>query len=161
MNIRLYVTSLLLGFASAGASAQWDPASASGVWVNPGFYTAHFKSNAGLRNENPGLGVEWPVSPWVSLTVGRFHNSDGRISNYAGAYVMPWQWGHWRLGAVAGGFDGYPKVQNGGWFPALIPVAAYERGHWGMNVGFVPEIAGRLHGGVSFQLKFRLEAPSQ
>jgi hypothetical protein len=151
----------LLACVHVPASAQWNPAPLAGVWVNPGFYSVHFDRDAGLRSDNPGIGVEWPVSRWVSLTAGRFRNSDNAISNYAGAYVMPWNWGSWRFGAVVGGFDGYPKVRDGAWFPALIPVVAYESRHWGLNVGVVPEIQGRLHGAISFQLKFRLEAPAE
>lgn len=155
---RLLLIPLLAGIA-APAAAQWQPAPLSGVWVNPGFYSVHFDRNAGLRDDNPGIGFEWPVTPMVSLTAGRFRNSDRAISNYVGAYVMPWRVGAWRFGAVIGGFDGYPRAFNGGWFPALIPVAAYEGTHWGLNLGIVPTISNRLHGAISVQLKFRWEAP--
>ena len=156
---RLLVASLLAG-SSLPALAQWQPAPLSQVWVNPGFYSYHFETDAGLRNGNPGLGFEWPVSPMVSLTAGRFRNSDNALSNYVGAYVMPWNLGGWRIGAVVGGFDGYPNAYHGGWFPALIPVVAYEKGHLGLNVAFVPTIENRLHGAITFQVKFRWEAPT-
>jgi hypothetical protein len=158
-KFRLLVVLLLVG-VSAPALAQWQPAPLSGVWVNPGFYSIHYDRDAGLRDQNPGLGFEWPVSPMVSVTAGRFRNSNNALSNYVGAYVMPWQIGSWRFGAVVGGFDGYPNAYNGDWFPALIPVVAYEAAHWGLNVGIVPTISNRLYGAISLQLKFRWEAPS-
>lgn len=163
MNLRnrLLAAPLLAGLCSpALAQWEWQPAPLSQVWVNPGFYSIHFDRNAGLRDGNPGLGFEWQVTKWVSLTAGRFRNSDDRMSNYAGAYVMPWSWGAWRFGAVVGGFDGYPKANDGGWFPALIPVISYERRYVGLNVGIVPEIKDRLHGAISFQLKFRFDGPA-
>jgi hypothetical protein len=61
-----------------------------------------------------------------------------------------------KLGAVVGAFNGYPNAYDGGWFPALIPVAAMEGSQFGVNVAFVPTIANKLHGGVSFQLKYRV-----
>ena len=159
-RLRLLLAPVLAGI-SAPVIAQWQPAPLSQVWVNPGFYSVHFDRDAGLRDGNPGLGFEWPVSPMVSLTAGRFRNSNSAMSNYVGAYVMPWSLGHWRFGAVVGGFDGYPNAFNGGWFPALIPVVAYEHGHFGLNVGIVPTISNRLYGAISLQLKFRWDVPVQ
>lgn len=159
-RLRLFLVPILAGI-SAPVIAQWQPAPLSQVWVNPGFYSVHYDRDAGLRDGNPGLGFEWPVSPMVSLTAGRFRNSNSAMSNYVGAYVMPWSLGRWRFGAVVGGFDGYPNAFNGGWFPALIPVVAYEQGHFGLNVGIVPTISNRLYGAISLQLKFRWDVPVQ
>jgi hypothetical protein len=145
---------------ATSAVAQWQPAPLSQVWVSPGFYSYHFDRDAGLEDLNPGVGIEWPVHPMVSLTAGRFRNSNDAMSNYVGAFVMPWRWGDWRFGAVVAGFDGYPNYRDGGWFPALIPVVAYEARRWGLNVGFVPKIDDRLYGAISFQFKFRWEAPA-
>jgi hypothetical protein len=61
-----------------------------------------------------------------------------------------------RLGAVVAGFSGYPQMRDGGWFPALIPVATVEYKRVGVNVGFVPSYRDRLYGGISLQLKFKL-----
>ena len=58
-----------------------------------------------------------------------------------------------------GGFDGYPRANNGGWFPALIPTAAIEGRNWGLNIAVVPSIKNRLYGAVSFQLKYRFSGP--
>jgi hypothetical protein len=29
------------------------------LWVNAGFYSAHFDAQKGLRNANPGIGLEY------------------------------------------------------------------------------------------------------
>jgi hypothetical protein len=61
------------------------------------------------------------------------------------------------IAATAGRFyNGYPHMRDGGWFPALIPVATVEYKRFGVNFGFVPTYKDRLYGGLSVQLKFRL-----
>jgi hypothetical protein len=147
---------LALGTLPGAALAQ---APLSQVWINPGFYSYHFDRNENLADGNPGLGVEWPINETFSLTAGGFRNSDRERSYYLGAYVMPFEWGGVKFGAAIGGFNGYPNYRDGGWFPAIIPTAAIEGRHWGLNIGFIPEYKDRLHGAISFQLKFRFEAP--
>jgi hypothetical protein len=137
------------------AHAQLD---ASRLWLNAGFYSAHFDTDQGLRNANPGLGFEYALNDTWSVTAGRFRNSNNANSNYAGAYYQPWRMGNVKLGVVAGFFNGYPNAFDGGWFPALIPTASLERGHWGLNVAWVPPLDNRLYGAVSFQVKYRWRA---
>ena len=134
------------------ACAQVD---ISQVWVNPGFYSLHFDRNKGLEDANPGIGIEWPIDKTFSLTAGMFRNSDRDRSHYAGVYVMPFEFHGVKLGAVVGGFDGYQMTNNGGWFPALIPTAAIEGRHWGLNIAIIPSIKDKLYGAISFQLKYR------
>ena len=129
---------------------------ANRLWLNAGFYSAHFDTNKGLRNANPGLGFEYKVDDTWSATAGRFINSDNAHSSYIGAYYQPWTLAGAKLGVVGGAFTGYPKAFNGGWFPAVIPVATWEGPHVGLNVALVPPLKDRLYGAVSFQLKFRL-----
>jgi hypothetical protein len=131
----------------------------SQVWINPGFYSLHYDRNAGLEDANYGIGIEWPLTDMVSFTAGGFRNSDRLTSHYFGMYVMPFEWRGIRFGAAIGAFDGYPRMRQGGWFPALIPVVAFEHGRLGLNVGIIPEYKDRLYGAISFQLKFRFEAP--
>lgn len=127
----------------------------SQVWVNPGFYSLHFDRNKGLEDANPGIGVEWPIDQTYSITAGAFRNSDRDRSNYIGLYVMPFEFHGVKLGAVVGGFDGYQMTNDGGWFAALIPTAAFEGKHWGLNIAIIPSIKNRLYGAISFQLKYR------
>lgn len=126
------------------------------LWLNAGFYSAHFDTGKGLRNANPGLGFEYKLDDNWSATAGRFMNSDNAHSNYIGAYYQPWTVAGAKLGVVGGAFNGYPKAFNGGWFPAIIPVATWESQRFGLNVALVPPLKDRLYGAVSFQLKFRL-----
>jgi hypothetical protein len=135
------------------AQAEFD---ASRLWLNAGFYSAHFDTDKGLRNANPGLGFEYKLDDRWSATAGRFINSDNAHSSYIGAYYQPWTFAGARLGVVGGAFNGYPKAFNGGWFPAVIPVATWEGQRFGLNVALVPPLKDRLYGAVSFQLKFRL-----
>lgn len=134
------------------ARADFD---ASRLWLNAGFYSAHFDTDKGLRNANPGLGFEYKLDNTWRATAGRFINSDNAHSSYVGAYYQPWTVSGIQLGVVGGTFNGYPKAYNGGWFPAIIPTASLESGHWGLNVALVPPLKDRLYGALSFQLKFR------
>jgi len=52
------------------------------LWVNAGFYSAHFDTDKGLRNANPGIGVEYRIDPLWSATAGRFRNSNNADSSY-------------------------------------------------------------------------------
>ena len=128
----------------------------SELWVNPGFYSYHFQRDKGFDDTNPGFGAEYRFSTVASLTAGRFHNSDRQMSNYAGVYYQPWAIGPVRLGAVVGGFNGYPKMRDGGWFLAAIPVISMEYQRVGVNFAIVPTYKERLHGAFSVQLKFKL-----
>ena len=143
---------LLCGAVQAQTDTGFE---AKRLWLNAGFYSAHFDTDKGLRNANPGLGLEYRLNDAWSATAGRFTNSDSATSSYIGAYYQPWTVAGVKLGAVAGAFNGYPKAFNGGWFPALLPVATWEQGQWGLNVALVPPLKDRLYGAVSFQLKFR------
>lgn len=151
---------LALSLLAGSAQAQTEPApllDASRLWINAGFYSAHFDRDKDLRNANPGLGLEYRLNTDWSLTGGRFINSDNARSSYLGAYYQPWRFAGARWGVVAGAFNGYPKAFGGGWFPALIPVATWERGLLGLNVALVPPLQDRLYGALSFQLKLRLK----
>ena len=146
---------LFASTAALSAHAEFD---ASRLWVNAGFYSAHFDSDKGLRNANPGIGLEYRIDPQWSATAGRFRNSDNADSSYVGVYYQPWTYAGVKWGGVIGAFNGYPNAFNGGWFPAVIPTATLESGHWGLNVALVPPLKDRLYGAVSFQLKYRFRA---
>ena len=128
------------------------------LWVNAGFYSAHFDKDKGLRNANPGVGFEYTLNEHWSATAGRFINSNDANSSYVGAYYQPWRVGSVKLGVVAGAFNGYPKAFDGGWFPAVIPTVSLESGRWGLNVALVPPLKDRLYGALSFQLKYRFQS---
>jgi len=126
------------------------------LWINPGFYSAHFDTDKGLRNSNPGFGVEAAINEDWSATAGGFTNSNNARSNYVGVYYQPWHWGAWKAGAVVGGFNGYPNAFGGGWFVAALPVVTLEGERFGLNIALVPPLQNRLYGAISFQLKVKL-----
>jgi hypothetical protein len=124
--------------------------------LNGGLLTYHYLTDTGLNNNNLGLGAEYRYSSIYSVTAGQFNNCDYQISHYAGWYWQPLAWGRVGLGAVISAFDGYPKMQNGGWFIAAIPVASMEFGSVGANIAIVPTYKDRLYGAVSLQIKLKL-----
>lgn len=159
MRIQPLVCVLLLSLASAAHADQFTLAESQPLhefWLNGGFYSHHFQTDKGLNNNNYGLGLEYRYSTTSALTAGQFYNSDRQTSHYAGWYWQPVAIGSLRLGGVIGGFDGYPKMRNGGWFPAVIPVASIEYQRVGMNIAVVPTYRDRLYGAISLQLKVKL-----
>jgi hypothetical protein len=126
------------------------------LWISPGFYSYHFDRDRNLNDSNPGIGAEYRFSTVASATAGRFYNSDRKYSNYAGVYYQPITLGPLRLGAVVGGFDGYPKMRNGGWFLAAIPVISVEYQRVGVNFAVIPKYKDRLYGALSIQLKLKV-----
>ncbi len=157
MNIKGRAGALALTlFTCSGALAQDEQPFRKQMWLDTGFATYHFQGDLDLNGRNPGIGVEYRFSETSALTAGRFFNSDRQHSRYAGMYYQPWTVQGVKLGVVAGGFDGYPKMRNGGWFLAAIPTATFEYQRVGVNVAIVPTWKNRLHGGISVQLKFKL-----
>jgi hypothetical protein len=155
MNLRKFCAFALTLLACSSASAQ-ESERLNQVWIDSGFATYHFQKELDLNGRNPGIGVEYRFSESSALTAGRFFNSDRQHSLYAGMYYQPWTVKGVKLGAVVGGFNGYPKMRDGGWFLALVPVATFEYQRVGVNVAFVPTYKERLHGGISIQLKFKV-----
>jgi hypothetical protein len=126
------------------------------LWLDSGFATLHFDRDRNLNGGNRGLGAEYRFSDTLAATAGRFLNSDRAWSNYAGVIWQPYALGPVRLGAAIAAFDGYPKMRDGGWFPALVPTATFDYGRVGVNVGVIPTYKDRLYGGISVQLKLKL-----
>ena len=161
---------MLAACASADAGAQEQPqgaqdkdlftktdtSAAREFWIDSGFATWHFNQDKNLNGGNRGLGLEYRFSGSTALAAGRFVNSDRAYSNYAGVIWQPWAIGPVRLGAAIAGFNGYPKMRDGGWFPAAIPTLTVDYERVGVNVGIVPTYKDRLYGGISVQLKLKL-----
>jgi hypothetical protein len=61
-----------------------------------------------------------------------------------------------RAGVIVGAFDGYPRMRDGGWFPAALPAASIEYGRLGVNLTIVPTYKDRLNGAVALQFKLRV-----
>lgn len=129
------------------------------IWGASGFWSHHTQHESRYREVNRGLGLEWVFTPQWQLNVGRYSNSVYRQSNYLQAGWMPldFRWGplRTRAGASIGVVNGYPRVRNGGYFPAVVPALSVEAWRVGMNVVYIPSV-GTTDGAVAAQLKVRL-----
>lgn len=136
-----------------------DPSAGSGqtksVWINPGFISHHFERNKGLKENNYGLGMQIALSQTNSIMGGEFRNSHDVCSRYLAWVWQPYRIGPARLGLLAGGIDGYPKMKNGGWFPVAVPVVSFEYKSVGINFTLVPSYKDKLHGAMVAQFKLR------
>lgn len=164
-NAYLLLTVIALGLTSTAAIADADNDNSfhmieskplAELWLNAGFYSYHFQTEKNLDNNNIGLGTEYRYSTIHSITAGRFHNSDRLTSDYVAWYWQPVAWGPIRLGALVGAIDGYPRANNGAWFPLVLPVASYEYKNIGISFTVVPTYQDMLYGAISLQLKLKL-----
>lgn len=126
------------------------------LWFASGFTSYHFQTDQHLRNDNLGAGLEYRYSNNSSVMAGRFNNSDWQVTRYAAWLYQPLSVGYARLGFAVGVFDGYPKINNGRNFAAVVPLLGVEYKNLGANMTFVPTFHNRLHGSVSLQVKFKL-----
>jgi hypothetical protein len=133
-----------------------EPQSKSEFWINPGMASYHFEQDKNFNGANWGAGLEYRFNTVASVTAGRFYNSDREYSNYAGLYYEPIAIGPIKLGAVVGGFSGYPAANHGGWFAAALPALTWEGERIGANVFVIPTVGDRVHGAISLQLKFKV-----
>jgi hypothetical protein len=160
MRALFLAAALLLPVSAIAQDGSWftkiesDPKSE--FWLDTGFATYHFDSDKDLNGANKGLGAEYRFNGSTAATVGRFYNSDRQWSNYAGVIWQPYAIGQVRVGLALAAFDGYPKMRDGGWFPAAIPTLTYDYKRVGVNVGIIPSYKDRLYGGISVQLKLKL-----
>jgi hypothetical protein len=156
----LAASAALASVAAPAHADEWitaiDPAPTSELWLDSGFATLHFDRDKNLNGGNRGLGAEYRFTGTLAATAGRFVNSDRLYSNYAGVIWQPYAIGPVRLGAAIAAFDGYPKMRDRGWFPAIIPTFTAEYERVGVNVGVIPSYKDRLYGGISVQLKLKL-----
>lgn len=154
---------IVLVFMSAMATAEtWGPFEVveakpiSELWLNPGFYSYHFDKNMGFNDNNLGFGGEYRYSTRNAIVAGAFHNSDWKTSRYVAWNWQPLALGPVRLGAVVGTIDGYPKAFNGGWFPAVLPVASFEYHRIGANLLYTPGYKDRVYSSLSLQIKVKV-----
>lgn len=130
------------------------------VWLTPGMYSYHFNRDKGLRDANPGLGIEVGFAPNQAVMAGTYINSNNARSRYIG-----WAWRPLRrrfvglqieAGAAVALIDGYPFYKDGGWFAAPLPLVSIEGRRFGVNLSLIPTLRNRVDGALSFQFKLRL-----
>ena len=159
LTLPLVVCSFAALFTAAANAAGPDRFTRQ-IWVTPGIYSFHFNRHKGLRNANPGFGVEIALAPDHAVMAGTYINSNDARSRY-----VAWGWRplHGRFlgakvsaGIVATLIDGYPNYRNGGWYAAPLPVVSIEGRRFGVNVSLIPTLPGRVDGALSFQFKLRV-----
>jgi hypothetical protein len=130
------------------------------VWLNPGFFSWHFDRSKDFREDNWGVGAEVVIVPEHAVMAGTFINSDGDHSRYAAYQWRPLRWQPYGVdvsaGIALGAFDGYAKVNDGGWFVAPLPLLAVEGRYLGMNFTVVPTIEDKVNGAFIIQIKLRV-----
>jgi hypothetical protein len=127
------------------------------VWVNAGMLSYHFDRDKHFQGNNHGFGIEAGLPDGNAIFAGNFVNSVDHHSNYFGWAWRPWVLGPARVGAIVGAFDGYPRMNDGGWFPGLLPVASFEYRYVGVNLLLVPKISDKVYGAAVVQFKLRLK----
>jgi hypothetical protein len=128
------------------------------VWVNPGLFSYHFDRDKDYREKNWGVGAEYVFRPNHAAMIGTVINSENHRSRYLGYQWRPLHWQPYGVDVHAGValsvVDGYPTMNNKGWFIAPMPMLAIE-GKWlGANVMLLPNMK---HGGaIALQLKLKV-----
>src|SRR3954468_5836517 len=124
-----------LALCSLAASAQEQrglvlPERKTDIWLNAGFLSYHFDREKHYREFNYGFGGEALFTPNHGVMAGIVKNSESETSKYIGYQYRPF---HWQPGGVdvAAGValslvDGYPSMNNKGWFIAPMPMIAVE-----------------------------------
>ena len=126
------------------------------VWLNPGLSSYHFQTDRNLNNNNYGFGAEYRYSTTKSVTAGQFYNSEYETSKYAAWIWQPVTLWPFRFGALLGVINGYPRANNGSWFPLILPVASYEYKFVGISLTYIPTIQDTVYGALSLQLKLKV-----
>jgi hypothetical protein len=143
--------------ASEEEAIRWvEPTQKQAVWLNPGLYSYHFDQQQDFNPINIGFGAEYQFSTVASITAGFYRNSHYQQSHYIGAYWQPIAVGPFKLGMVAGLFNGYENTNNGGWFPAALPAISLEGELVGCNLMLIPTIPNRIAGSISLQFKIKV-----
>lgn len=140
---------------SAPTTMDLQPPSPAKVWLNLGGFSRHFDRTKGHNEHNFGLGIEYRTSPQLSYTVGTYRNSLREQTTFAAVNWQPWSVGPVQVGAAIGLMNGYPALNRGGNFFAVLPMISYEGQRFGANVGVIPSLKN-VDGAVVVQFKVRV-----
>lgn len=162
-SLRLLISTLVCSGATWAAPVEVEPkdttpvveARAGALWLNVGGFSSHFNRDNGFNENNAGVGIEYRMSPDMSIMAGSYYNSVRLNTSYVAANWQPYRLGDWKLGAALGVMDGYPAIQRGGAFFAALPMATYEGQTFGLNVGLIPTMHN-VNGAVIVQFKLRV-----
>jgi hypothetical protein len=166
MNSTKLLTSIVFAFTAFASSLSHstsfnnigfiEPLPMSELWINSGMQSYHFAKDQNFNNDNHGLGVEYAFNTVASVTIGEYANSVRNQTNYAGIYYHPIELGPIKTGVVAGVLNGYPAMNQGHYFAALLPTISTEYKWVGVNLYFIPPVGHSTYSVLSAQLKFRI-----
>jgi hypothetical protein len=155
-----FLRTALLHLAVLSSAHAEEARTSPQVWINPGFVSWHFDRGKDFREDNWGVGVEVVLVPEHAVMAGTFINSDGEHTRYVAYQWRPLRWRPYGVdvsaGIALGAFDGYPRVNDGGWFAAPLPLLAVEGRYFGVNFTVVPTIQDKVHGAFVIQIKLRV-----
>lgn len=168
MSIKMAATAAFALLASTvNAQSFNEPLHDTGrLWLTSGFFSQHSNPEmgpeGGYNESNKGLGIEYALTTNWRVAAGAYKNSYYKTTRYAQTVWLPdltstnVPGGRISLGASFGFVDGYADLNNGGAYPAILPVLSAEWGHAGANLVYIPSIKGTTSGAVALQLKLRL-----
>jgi hypothetical protein len=135
----------VLGCCATLACPAGAQENAPQVWVNGGLLSYHFNRNKDYRERNWGVGAEAILATDHAVILGTYLNSENRRSDYLGYQWRPLHWQSQGVDVSAGValslIDGYPTMNNDGWFLAPIPLLAIEGKRVGVNLILVPNFS--------------------
>lgn len=139
-----------------------DSSTRHSVWLSSGFVSRHFANQEQYTQPNPGFGLAFKQDENWAFTAGRFRNSLGDTSRYAqlqwSPSVLQTNWGELKvMPAISAGFvDGYRVTREGKFFPSFLPLVKFEYRRAGVNLIYVPSIAGKVDGALALQASLRV-----
>lgn len=118
--------------------------------------SAHFGTDRGFEEVNPGLFLTWERR--VNLSLGAYRNSYGRLSVAATVGVDVWEQGRARLEAF-GGLAHYPRDGRTitGRSHDVVPIIGLRAHYDPVFVSIIPGDGDRMDGLLSFGLSFALD----
>ncbi|WP_155845412.1 hypothetical protein [Chitinilyticum aquatile] len=126
------------------------------IWLNAGFLSYHPDRSRGFREQNWGFGAQLDLDDEWALMGGQFLNSENQHSHYLAAAWQPLKLGSFDLGLAVGAMDGYPRMSDGDWFLAALPLLSWRGDHLAVNVTGTPKIRDKIDAMIAIQLMWRV-----
>ena len=158
-NKKFMLRTALAGVLALCSSAVAAQDHAVQVWLDPGFFSYHFRDHEQYRQDNYGFGVGVFMAPEHGFIAGTFLNSNDERSRYAAYHWRPLVWGdpaglNTRAGLAIGLIDGYSNTNDGDWFPVILPTLSVEYRYFGVNFSIAPHPKNGT--AIALQLRFRV-----
>lgn len=123
--MRWLVLALCLGLSLSAQAGE--------VWLHG---LSHHVKDGEYNEQNPGFGIELPITGNWSVEGGQYKNSFSRDTRYIWAHYEFVEHGHLRLGAAAGIADGYSdtKLTHG----KGVPIGGLTAQYWRFRLLLIP-----------------------